>query len=254
MQKSRIEWTDYTINPIKGMCPVDCKDNHGKSYCYARRMYQRFKWNSEIRFDVASTKILKKTKPGDKIFWGSTMELFGNWIKDHWLLDIFTLCRIFDDRTHIFLTKQPRNMVKWFPNRDNGGHENCWAGVSVTDTVSMGEAMWLDGLWSPVKFISLEPLLGSISKEYLKQISWRLADWLIIGQQTPPSKKTEPKIEWIREIVEAADAAGIPVFLKDNLKPLLLKTALNDNRFWADKRDKNGFENCHTELRQEFPR
>lgn len=36
MPKSKIEWTDYSINPIKGLCPVACKDNQGKSYCYAR--------------------------------------------------------------------------------------------------------------------------------------------------------------------------------------------------------------------------
>jgi len=46
-------------------------------------------------------------------------------------------------------------------------------------------------------------------------------NWIIIGQQTPPNKKTEPKVEWVQEIVEAADKAGIPVFQKNNLKPLL---------------------------------
>ena len=43
-------------------------------------------------------------------------------------------------------------------------------------------------------------------------------DWVIIGQQTPVRSSTMPKVEWIREIVQAADQAGIPVFLKDNLK------------------------------------
>jgi len=27
MQRTRIEWCDYTVNPVKGLCPVDCKDN-----------------------------------------------------------------------------------------------------------------------------------------------------------------------------------------------------------------------------------
>ena len=30
-----------------------------------------------------------------------------------------------------------------------------------------------------------------------------------------------PKIEWVAEIVAACDKAGIQVFLKDNLEPLL---------------------------------
>jgi len=45
------------------------------------------------------------------------------------------------------------------------------------------------------------------------------ADWIIIGSQTKPYNP--PKIEWLQAIVELADEAGVPVFLKDNLKPLL---------------------------------
>ena len=44
--------------------------------------------------------------------------------------------------------------------------------------------------------------------------------WLIIGAQTKPT--VYPKIEWVGEIVEAADKVGVKVFLKDNLRPLLI--------------------------------
>ena len=43
--------------------------------------------------------------------------------------------------------------------------------------------------------------------------------WVVIGSQTKPTKP--PKIEWVQEIVEAADRAGVPVFLKDNLLELV---------------------------------
>ena len=59
MNLTKIEWCDYTINPVKGLCPMAC------SYCYARRMYKRFKWNPEIRFlwswDESLTRIKKIT-------------------------------------------------------------------------------------------------------------------------------------------------------------------------------------------------
>lgn len=48
MNKTKIPWCDYTINPVKGICPMHCKDNLGKEYCYAARpngLYKRFKWN-----------------------------------------------------------------------------------------------------------------------------------------------------------------------------------------------------------------
>ena len=53
MNKTKIEWTDYTINPVKGLCPMAC------SYCYARAMYKRFRWNPEIRYDDWSDNILR---------------------------------------------------------------------------------------------------------------------------------------------------------------------------------------------------
>lgn len=53
MNKTKIPWCDYTINPVKGLCPVDCKDNEGKSYCYARRLSQKMK----------EAQIKKLTKP-----------------------------------------------------------------------------------------------------------------------------------------------------------------------------------------------
>ena len=46
MNKTKIEWCDYTLNPVKGLCPVGC------SYCYARRLYRRFGWNPKIRLDT----------------------------------------------------------------------------------------------------------------------------------------------------------------------------------------------------------
>jgi len=44
-------------------------------------------------------------------------------------------------------------------------------------------------------------------------------NWLIIGAQTKPT--VYPQIEWVDEITEACRRAGIPYFLKDNLRPLL---------------------------------
>ena len=58
--------------------------------------------------------------------------------------------------------------------------------------------------------------------------------WLILGAQTKPY--IAPKVEWVREIVEAADRAGIPVFLKDSLDNLvtaeLRRLAPNFNKDW----------------------
>ena len=80
------------------------------------------------------------------------------------------------------------------------------------------------------KFISFEPLLGSVGMNDHMKLSDAGVDWVIIGAQTKPYKP--PRLEWVREIVEAADKAGVPVFLKDNLKPLFAETLTVDDK-WA---------------------
>lgn len=212
MNQTKIPWCDYTINPVKGLCPVDCKHERGKSYCYARRMYKRFKWNPEIRFEPEQAAIkLIYTKPGNKIFWGSTIELFGDWVEHEWLEWCLDCARIFDDRIHIFLTKLPQNLPQWspFPSK------SCWVGVSITSNGDMTKAYYgLSHIEAPVRFASFEPLLGSVGfTDHVPIKQW--LDWLIIGSQTQPVR--HPEKSWVEEILQAADKAHIPVFVKEPL-------------------------------------
>ena len=244
LTKTRIEWVKnldgsqgFTLNPIKGLCPVDCKDNQGKSYCYARRMYKRFGWNPEIRFDRKPLDQLAKIKTPSRIFIGSTMELFGDWIKWWWFKTILDFCLLCPQHIFIFLTKNPKGLLAWSPFPSN-----CWVGVSAVDDAHQIEALsWLSLIETKVKFLSLEPLLGEVILPYggLKEV----ISWIIIGQSTPISASTTPRIEWIADIVEACDKAGIPIFLKNNLYPLL---GLGDGKSLLHNNE-NGT------LRQEFP-
>ena len=225
MQKSKIEWTDYTINPVKGLCPMAC------SYCYARRMYKRFKWDKEIKFDQLA---FAKLPMSGKVFVGSTMELFGNWVEPEWLETIFHICANRTENTFIFLTKQPQNIIKYSPFP-----KNCWIGVSATDMESFHKGInALAAINAKVKFVSVEPLLQSVNIAWMNP---ECVNWVIIGQQTPQNKKTQPKIEWVKEIVDASDNAKIPVFLKNNLTDLLVE---NDADWAFD---------CTRKLRQEMP-
>lgn len=231
-----IGWCDHTINPVKGLCPMACP------YCYARAMYKRFKWDPEIRYDGMLN--IPSAKKPSRIFIGSTMELFGDWVRSEWLEDIFEKVRLYPEHTFIFLTKQPQNLKQWSPFPPN-----CWVGVSATNGLMFVDAMnaFLH-VKAKVKFISFEPLLEWKILPYILQADLKLQklDWVIIGQQTPVRKSTMPKLEWIREIVEAADQAGVPVFLKDNLKPLFASE--EEMPFMV------GWHNTPGEFRQEFPK
>lgn len=211
MNKTKIEWCDYTINPVKGKCPMGC------SYCYARRLYDRFKWNPEIRYDHEVFFPLADLDAPARIFVGSTIELFGDWVEERWLNLIFkaTQTSTLKKHTFIFLTKQPQNLPLEWP-------DNCWVGVTIT-----GQETWIEDvkarsmltqIKAKVKFLSLEPLLRElkVSDGAFEETG---INWVIIGQQTPVKKSTMPRLDWIKELVSAADRAGIPVFLKDNLYP-----------------------------------
>jgi protein gp37 len=228
MQRTKIEWCDYTLNPVKGLCPMAC------SYCYARAMYKRFKWNPELRYEDVFWYPGIKGKPGDRYFVGSMMELFGSWIEKWWLENIFMWVEAYPQRTFIFLTKQPQNLIKWSPFP-----ENCWVGVTVTDKTMLSKAT--DGLMNvqaSVKFISFEPLLAP-ADFYPQRLTYVGINWVIIELQTPFSPKTAPYETRVEDIVQAADEAKIPVFLKNNLENLALR---------QDICYRNG------KLRQEFPK
>jgi len=185
-------------------------------YCYARRMYDRFGWDKTIRYEDVFWYPGIKGKPGDKYFVGSMMELFGDWIEKWWLENIFEWVTSYPQRTFIFLTKQPQNLQKWSPFPSN-----TWIGATATNLQSYAFAvLWLQLIEAPVRFISVEPLLAEIPTEKTRQFSWH-PDWLIIGAETG-NRKEKPPLEqvqdWAREIIKAADEAGIPVFTKDNLK------------------------------------
>jgi protein gp37 len=214
MQKSKIEWTDFTINPVKGLCPMAC------SYCYARRMYlnpfyKSMYGNQTIRFDQCELDGPAKIKKPSKFFVGSTMELFGDWVKPWWMAKIFKMVEDNPKHTFIFLTKQPHNLIKWSPFPDN-----CWVGVSLTGKEQNGFAYPLVHIKAKIKFLSIEPLLAPLkigNNGFTNSLENASIGWLIIGQQTPVKMSTMPKVGWIEEIVSAADKANIPVFLKDNL-------------------------------------
>jgi len=206
MNKTKIEWCDYTINPVKGLCKNNCY------YCYSIKMYKRFKWSPYLRIEINEMDKLYKLKKPSKIFIGSMHDIFGEWINDYWINEIINKCKILKQHTFLFLTKNPKRYLEFkFPN-------NCLLGATVTGKELLEEQASIYLTLSSLKnkkFISYEPLLGQPLPEF------RYIDWVIIGGLTP---KPVHKREWVDKIIEQARELGIPVFLKDNLKyPEIIK-------------------------------
>lgn len=255
MNHTAIEWVKnpdgtqgYTWNPITGCL-------NGCPYCYARklangRLKQRYLANKNValleteqyepifieksQYDPFYPRFWEKklAEPYTKTTrWGSSRrytqnpkgifvcdmsDLFGLGIPEEWTRKVLKV--ISDNPQHRFylLTKQPQNLIKFSPFPDN-----CFVGVTVTDGHKFVEACnHLIHVEAKTIYLSLEPLLDwHIPPDILSgDLTAQQINWLIIGAQTKPYKP--PKIEWVEEIVRAADRAGVPVFLKDNLLEL----------------------------------
>jgi protein gp37 len=152
-------------------------------------------------------------------------ELFGDWLPREWQEDIHLQISLNPQHRFYLLTKQPQNLQKWSPFPDN-----CWVGVTAcTNGMTTMALQHLAQIEARVKFISFEPLLGQIGMNDHQGLQG-IVGWVIIGAQTKPYK--QPKIEWVQEIHDAADRAGIPIFLKDNLFPLFKAEMNYINKSW----------------------
>ena len=268
LSKTGIEYADYAWNFASGCGNnINGKCKAGGFKCWAYSISQRFEGHYPNGFEptiypdaLCSPLYLKKPSRilcafmGD-LFWdcpefnpeGKIRAILPSQIASimmslkGWL---FTTIRQCPQHTFIFLTKQPQNLAKFSPFPDN-----CWVGVTATDHHSFAVALnYLWDLKATTKYISFEPLLGQIpSTPRLFLASNANISWLIIGAQTKPT--VYPKIEWVREIVEAADKAGVPVFLKDNLLPIMGGYPIPKANMWAYK-----FEAGYFKLRQEMPK
>lgn len=259
--KTKIDWCDYTVN-----CFWGC--THGCQYCQARSLAWRFgerigtkrgypdfiiqkMKNFEPVFLPDQLEVIKTIKKPSRIFMSFMGDPFDVKFRADDLTQAFDYMRHYPQHTFMMLTKNPQNLRAAGPFPDN-----CWVGISATDTFDFINRIGMLGLsGAHVKFVSFEPLLNwdDFSAEIaLKYLS--LVNWVIIGQQTPARVKTQPKIEWIKAIVDGADKAGVAVFLKDNLQSAFRSTFdvdKNDGYFlpaWAGKTT-----NHYRAFRREFP-
>ena len=200
MQKKG-DWSEKSVNPIKGLCEFACP------YCYARRMYVRFKWNPTVTLALQAFNSLPKKKP-KRVFVCSTHDVMGPWIPDKWIWSIIDECRVRAQHTFFFLTKHPQRYARFvWP-------ENCWLGTTAEDGQKADQRCYeLSKVDCAKRFWSFEPLLGPIVLP--KFLQYR-PDWLIIGGLTP---KPVHETAWIDSICAQADTAGVPVFVKDNGYP-----------------------------------
>ena len=210
MNRTKIEWTDYTWNPITGCDQVGCPlGKNCYAYMMAQRLRGRYGYPKDDPFKVTFHpnrlhEPLQVKKPS-KIFVGSMAEMYCCDVKYGWLELVFGVMRRCPQHTFQSLTKQPQNAIPTLPH-------NLWFGTSVTGLADEWRINRVKDTYAEIHFISFEPLLGPIDFEghSLDDI-----EWVIIGKLT--GRKRFFDMKWVMEISAECSKLGIPVFLKNNL-------------------------------------
>jgi len=237
---SAIEWTEATWNPATGCTKISpgCKN------CYAERLSGRLnamgqqKYKNGFRYTehAADIKLPLTWKKSRKIFVNSMSDLFHEKAATEFIAQCFWTMVNADWHQYQILTKRPKIMSE-FSKLFNSyfGYEipsHIWMGVSVENENYNWRIDELRNVKCSTRFISFEPLLGSIGKVDLTNI-----DWVIIGGESGFNYR-EVKEEWIMEIIEQCKQQKIPVFFKQ----------------WGGIRPKSGGRRINGKTYDEYPK
>jgi protein gp37 len=227
--RSAIEWTEATWNPVTGCSKV----SPGCAHCYAETISRRFghsmkPWTPEhaaenvVLHSVRLEQPLKWRRPR-MIFVNSMSDLFHEQVPSRFVADVFDVMRRASQHTFQVLTKRPERALE-FVERIYCGRcadwpkplPNVWLGVSIENGRFTWRADVLREIPAAVRFISAEPLLGSL---YPMGVTNRAPldlpgiDWLIVGGESGVGARPM-RLEWARELRDACQAAGVPFFFK----------------------------------------
>lgn len=267
MNKTKIEYVDYSWNPATG-----CK--HGCSYCFARRIAERFKGKAfpngfEPTFYPERLSEPMRVKKSSRIFVCDMSDLFGNWTWKTQGLEarecvvncILSTVKQCPQHTFLFLTKNPAGYKGFeFP-------ENCWLGASVENQEQADKRIpLLLQIPAAVRFVSVEPMLWPVDLDrWLKEtctncggigrvpnhphIPARICqrckgkgkvfrpqpDWVICGCETGPgARRMNP--DWARSLKDQCRAAGVPFFLKQmEVNGKVVKMPMLDGQVWDQR-------------------
>lgn len=216
-KESGIEWTDSTWNPVRGCTKISA----GCVNCYAETFSERWRGIPGHAFEqgfdlrVVPEKLsepLKWKKPR-RIFVNSMSDLFHEKIQNGYIKDCFQVMNKASQHIFQILTKRADRMVTLMQNDPVGrffqGCENIWFGVSV-ENIKQGfpRIDSLRKMWTPNRFLSIEPMLEALPDIDLSGIAW-----VIVGGESGP--KARPiKSEWVTYIRDQCKEQGVPFFFK----------------------------------------
>lgn len=208
--RSNIEWTEATWNPVTGCDKV----SPGCAHCYAEAFAERwrgipghpYEQGFDLRIWPQRLDQPQRWKRPRMIFVNSMSDLFHERIPDAFIREVFKSMEEADWHTFQILTKRPDRLVELadalpWPS-------NVWMGVSIENRRFVDRADLLREVPAAVRFISAEPLLGPLEGLDLAGISWLIAG----GESGFRSRPV--KADWVRDLRDQCESKEIAFFFK----------------------------------------
>src|SRR5580698_105990 len=221
MSESSIEWTDATWNPVAGCTVLTA----GCTNCYAMRMAarleamgtpkyrgltrksgQRYVWTGKVSLDEAALAAPLGWRKPRLIFVNSMSDLFQDAVPTEFIRRVWATMEATPNHTYQILTKRPERMAVL--SNELLLLPNVWLGTSVENADVLERLDHLRATRAAVRFVSFEPLIGSVAGADLTGIHWA-----IVGGESGPRARPI-STDWIDEIYEQCEDAGTAFFFK----------------------------------------
>lgn len=220
---SDIEWTDVTWNPVAG-CNIA---SAGCTNCYAMRMAARLQamghpkyegttrksgsrtvWTGRVNTDENSLSDPVAWRRGRRIFVNSMSDLFHEDVPTAFIQQVWATMAKCPQHQFQVLTKRPERMAGLFSAGDLQPLKQVWVGTSVENKEVIGRIEHLVSIPGVTRFVSFEPLIGSVGNIDLSGVHWS-----IVGGESGPNARPM-RIEWVEQIERACRLAGSAFFFK----------------------------------------
>jgi len=213
--KSRIEWTDATWNPVRGCTKI----SPGCTHCYAETFAERFRGVPGHPFEQGFDLRLVPEKLGEPLRWAAPKMIFVNSMSDLFHEDvpdayIEAVANVMVTANwHIYqvLTKRATRMATLLQTklRAAANQPHIWWGVSVENKRhGVPRIDVLRSAPAQVRFLSIEPLL-----EDLGRVDLHAMDWAIVGGESGAKARRMDPV-WVRSLRDQCEAAGVAFFFK----------------------------------------
>lgn len=209
-EKSRIEWTESTWNPVTGCTKI----SEGCQNCYAERMTRRLYAMGQEKYkncfkvtthEDCLTEPLNWKKP-QIIFVCSMSDLFHKDVPDEFIIKVFNIMNKAKWHTFQVLTKRAERLQEIAPKLN--WTSNIWLGVTVESNNQKKRIPYLINTPAHIKYLSIEPMITEI-----KDLSLDNINWVIVGGESGPGARPI-KESWVTAIRDNCIKNQIPFFFK----------------------------------------